>query len=84
AAAPAAPTIAPTNGTVLEGTAEADSIVGIDTDGDGTPDATVTADGAGNWTYTPATPLADGTVVSVTATDAAGNVSPPATATVDA
>ncbi|MCT9073372.1 Ig-like domain-containing protein [Cupriavidus gilardii] len=84
AAAPAAPTIAPTNGTVLQGTAEADSTVNIDTNGDGTADTTVTADGAGNWTYTPSTPLPDGTVVSVTATDAAGNVSPPATATVDA
>ncbi|UZN48804.1 BapA prefix-like domain-containing protein [Cupriavidus cauae] len=81
---PGTPTIAPTNGIQLEGTAEANSTVRIDTNGDGTPDATVTADGAGNWTYTPATPLADGTVVSVTATDAAGNTSTPATATVDA
>jgi len=81
---PGVPTIAPTNGTLLEGTAEANSTVRIDTNGDGTPDATVTADGAGNWTYTPTTPLADGTVVSVTATDAAGNTSAPATATVDA
>ncbi|WP_064576012.1 Ig-like domain-containing protein [Cupriavidus gilardii] len=84
AAPPAVPTIDPTNGTVLQGTAEADSTVRIDTNGDGTADATVTADGAGNWTYTPATPLADGTVVSVTATDAAGNTSAPATETVDA
>ncbi|NSX04783.1 Ig-like domain-containing protein [Cupriavidus gilardii] len=81
---PAAPTIAPTNGTLLEGTAEANSTVNIDTNGDGTPDATVTADGTGNWTYTPTTPLADGTVVNVTATDAAGNTSTPASATVDA
>ena len=71
--APAAPIIAPTNGTVLEGTAEANSTIAIDTNGDGTPDATVTADGSGNWTYTPTTPLADGTVVSATATE------PPAT-----
>ncbi|WP_306199972.1 Ig-like domain-containing protein, partial [Campylobacter jejuni] len=56
----------------------------IDTNGDGTADATVTADGAGNWTYTPTAPLADGTVVEVTATDAAGNTSAPATETVDA
>ncbi len=84
AAAPALPTIDPTNGTVLQGTAEADSTVNIDTNGDGTADATVTADGSGNWTYTPTTPLPDGTVVTVTATDAAGNTSAPATETVDA
>ncbi len=84
AAAPAAPIISPTNGTVIEGTAEANSTVRIDTNGDGTADATVSADGAGNWTYTPATPLADGTVVSATATDAAGNTSGPGSATVDA
>ncbi|MBO4121110.1 BapA prefix-like domain-containing protein [Cupriavidus gilardii] len=84
AAAPALPTIDPTNGTLLQGTAEADSTVNIDTNGDGTADATVTADGSGNWTYTPTTPLPDGTVVTVTATDAAGNTSAPATETVDA
>ncbi|KAA0182516.1 type I secretion C-terminal target domain-containing protein, partial [Cupriavidus gilardii] len=81
---PAAPVIAPTNGTVIEGTAEANSTIAIDTNGDGTPDATVTADGSGNWTYTPTAPLADGTVVSATATDAAGNTSAPGSATVDA
>lgn len=43
----------------------------------GTPDervATVMADANGNWSYTPATPLADGQhTVDVTATDEAGN-----------
>ncbi|NOV24665.1 BapA prefix-like domain-containing protein [Cupriavidus necator] len=81
--APARPTVAPSNGATLSGTAPAGSTVGIDFTGDGKADATVTADAAGNWTYTPPQKLADGTVVSVTATDASGNTSPPATATVD-
>ncbi|WP_049262309.1 Ig-like domain-containing protein, partial [Pseudomonas aeruginosa] len=38
---------------------------------------------SGNWTYTPSTPIANGTVVNVVAQDAAGNSSPPATVTVD-
>ncbi|SPA18501.1 Calcium-binding protein [Cupriavidus taiwanensis] len=79
----ATPKVAPTNGAALSGTAPAGSTVGIDFNGDGKADATVTADAAGNWTYTPAQPLADGTVVSVTATDGSGNTSPPATVTVD-
>ncbi len=53
------------------------------TDGNGNPIAEVTADGSGNWTYTPSTPIANGTVVNVVAEDAAGNSSPPATVTVD-
>ncbi|WP_427305979.1 Ig-like domain-containing protein [Cupriavidus sp. H39] len=81
--APAAPKVAPTNGAALSGTAPAGSTVGIDFTGDGKADATVSADAAGNWTYTPPQRLADGTVVSVTATDASGNTSPPATVTVD-
>ncbi len=31
------------------------------TDGNGNPIAEVTADGSGNWTYTPSTPIANGT-----------------------
>ncbi len=42
------------------------------TDGNGNPIAEVTADGSGNWTYTPSTPIANGTVVNVVAQDAAG------------
>ncbi|KFX78037.1 hypothetical protein KR98_16205, partial [Ralstonia solanacearum] len=80
--APDTPTLNPTDGTTLSGTAEPGSTVNIDLNGDGTPDATVTADGSGNWTYTPTTPLTNGTVVSATATDSAGNVSPAATVTV--
>uniref|UniRef100_UPI002116FC67 Ig-like domain-containing protein n=1 Tax=Sphingomonas sp. dw_22 TaxID=2721175 RepID=UPI002116FC67 len=80
---PAAPTIDPSNGTALTGTAEPGSIVTL-TDGSGNPIATVTADGSGNWGFTPTPALADGTVVNATATDAAGNASPAANATVDA
>ncbi|RXK58231.1 hypothetical protein ERT44_20550, partial [Stenotrophomonas sp. MA5] len=43
-----------------------------------------TADGSGNWSFTPATPLPDGTVVNAIATDPAGNSSGPASITVDA
>ncbi|WP_280565326.1 Ig-like domain-containing protein, partial [Chromohalobacter sp. 48-RD10] len=82
--APDAPTIDPTDGTELTGTAEAGSTVNIDTNGDGEVDETATADGDGNWSVTPETVLADDTQVSATATDAAGNESEPTTQTVDA
>ncbi|MGP3621996.1 Ig-like domain-containing protein, partial [Pseudomonas aeruginosa] len=82
AIAPATPTVNPSNGSSLSGTAEPGSTV-ILTDGNGNPIAEVTADGSGNWTYTPSTPIANGTVVNVVAEDAAGNSSPPATVTVD-
>ncbi|MCV4112216.1 Ig-like domain-containing protein [Pseudomonas aeruginosa] len=80
--APATPTVNLSNGSSLSGTAEPGSTV-ILTDGNGNPIAEVTADGSGNWTYTPSTPIANGTVVNVVAQDAAGNSSPPATVTVD-
>ncbi|HBO2597886.1 TPA: BapA prefix-like domain-containing protein [Pseudomonas aeruginosa] len=82
AIAPATPTVNLSNGSRLSGTAEPGSTV-ILTDGNGNPIAEVTADGSGNWTYTPSTPIANGTVVNVVAEDAAGNSSPPATVTVD-
>ncbi|HFH4351037.1 TPA: Ig-like domain-containing protein, partial [Pseudomonas aeruginosa] len=82
AIAPATPTVNLSNGSNLSGTAEPGSTV-ILTDGNGNPIAEVTADGSGNWTYTPSTPIANGTVVNVVAQDAAGNSSPPATVTVD-
>ncbi|WP_121380540.1 Ig-like domain-containing protein [Pseudomonas aeruginosa] len=82
AIAPATPTVNLSNGSSLGGTAEPGSTV-ILTDGNGNPIAEVTADGSGNWTYTPSTPIANGTVVNVVAQDAAGNSSPPATVTVD-
>ncbi len=82
--APAAPTVDAGNGTEITGTAEAGAVVNVDVDGDGTPDFTVIADGDGNWSVTPTTPLADGVVVTATATDEAGNTSSPASDTVDA
>ncbi|MBG5198189.1 BapA prefix-like domain-containing protein [Pseudomonas aeruginosa] len=82
AIAPATPTVNLSNGSSLSGTAEPGSTV-ILTDGNGNPIGDTTADGSGNWTYTPSTPIANGTVVNVVAEDAAGNSSPPATVTVD-
>jgi hypothetical protein len=82
-AAPAVPTIDSGTGTSISGRAEAGSTVLIDLNRDGTPEATVTTGTDGRWTYTPATPLTDGTTVTATARDAAGNVSGPATLTLD-
>ena len=80
---PVAPAVAPTDGSVLSGTAEPGTTVNIDLDGDGTPDATAPVGTDGTWTFTPATPVPSGTVVGVTATDPAGNTGPQGTATVD-
>ncbi|WP_245392789.1 Ig-like domain-containing protein, partial [Salinicola halimionae] len=81
--APAAPTIEPTNGDEITGTAEPGSTITLT--GDGTPIGSVDADpDDGSWSFTPDDPLPDGTEVNATATDASGNVSPEATATVDA
>ncbi len=69
------------NTPVLSGSAEAGSTITIT---DETGSATLTVGASGTWTYTPATPLTDGThTLSVTATDAAGNVSAPATISLD-
>ncbi|MBV5924003.1 Ig-like domain-containing protein, partial [Pseudomonas aeruginosa] len=57
--APTTPTVNLSNGSSLSGTAEPGSTV-ILTDGNGNPIAEVTADGSGNWTYTPSTPIANG------------------------
>ncbi|MBH9400168.1 BapA prefix-like domain-containing protein, partial [Pseudomonas aeruginosa] len=81
--APSAPVVEPSNGSELSGTAEPDSSVTL-TDGNGNPIGQVTADGSGNWTFTPTTPLPNGTVVNATATDPSGNASAPASVTVDA
>ncbi|HEK1215597.1 TPA: Ig-like domain repeat protein, partial [Pseudomonas aeruginosa] len=82
AIAPPAPVINPSNGVVISGTAEAGATV-ILTDGNGNPIGETTADGSGNWTFTPGTPLANGTVINAVAEDAAGNASGPASTTVD-
>ena len=80
--APGAPVIsAPADGALtgdstpgISGTAEPNSTVEVSIDG--TPVGTATADGNGDWTFTPSTPLSDGShTVSATATDAAGNTS---------
>ena len=84
AIAPATPVIAIANGTEIRGTAEANSTVEIDVDGDFFADFTAIADESGNWSIAPSPQLFDGTMVSVTAIDADGNTSDPATATVDA
>ncbi|WP_144076886.1 Ig-like domain-containing protein, partial [Salinicola socius] len=83
ASAPDAPTIDLSNGETLTGTAEPGSTVTL-TDGDGNAIGDTTANGEGNWSFTPSEPLPDGTEVSATATDAAGNESQPVTTTIDA
>ncbi|EHA1136741.1 Ig-like domain repeat protein, partial [Vibrio alginolyticus] len=81
--APAAPVLDATNGAEISGTAEAGSEVQVDVDGDGLSDYTTVADGNGDWSITPDAPLADGTTVTATASDEAGNESAPATVVVD-
>ncbi|MBN8654532.1 MAG: sortase [Anaerolineae bacterium] len=80
--APAAPVVTtPANGSVISnptplvsGTAEPNSTVTVYIDG--SPVGTATADGSGDWNYTPAA-LSDGShTVRATSTDAAGNTSP--------
>ncbi|WP_157665576.1 Ig-like domain-containing protein [Marinobacter salarius] len=80
---PPSVTVDPAGDGDLTGTAEPGSTVSIDTDGDGTADYTLEADVDGRWSVTPDAPLADGTDVSVTAIDEAGNTSDPVTMTVD-
>ncbi|KRW62444.1 Ig-like domain-containing protein [Pseudomonas sp. TTU2014-080ASC] len=84
AEAPLQPVVSPSNGSLLTGTASEGNLE-IEITVDGTVVATVMTDGAGNWEYAPATPLTTGQVVTVTATDAAGNISLPSSPiTVDA
>src|SRR5207248_1996965 len=72
---PAAPVkVSGNNKPVISGVAEANSTVTIYSDGVSV--GTTTADATGNYTYTFTTSLTDGThAITVTATDAAGNVS---------
>ncbi|VFT07679.1 Surface adhesion protein, putative [Pseudomonas aeruginosa] len=81
--APAAPVIDPSNGQRDRRYAEAGATV-ILTDGGGNPIGQATADGSGNWSFTPGTPLANGTVINAVAQDPAGNTSGPTSTTVDA
>lgn len=80
--APAAPLAAPSGGTVFVGTAEPFSVVTV-TSGS-TTQCTATVSAGGAFSCTPVSMLADGTVVTVVATDDAGNVSAPTLVTVDA
>ncbi|HLL00560.1 MAG TPA: Ig-like domain-containing protein, partial [Myxococcaceae bacterium] len=84
ATAPAAPVVqTPANNSTTSdntpdysGTAEPGSTVTVIVDG--TPVGTTTANAAGTWTFTPVVALAEGPhTVRATATDAAGNTSPP-------
>ncbi|ERL52012.1 Ig-like domain-containing protein, partial [Halomonas huangheensis] len=84
ATAPDAPVVNDSDGALLTGTAEAGSTIDIDVNGDGTPDNTVIADVDGSWSVALDPALPDGTEVSVTASDEAGNTSGPATITTDA
>lgn len=81
--APDAPVLNPTDGSPITGTAEAGSTITI-TDGNGNPIGTTTANQNGNFSFTPTTPVPDGTAIEATATDAAGNESQPGTTTVNA
>ncbi|WEI21627.1 Ig-like domain-containing protein [Acinetobacter bereziniae] len=80
--APAQPIVNPTDGSPITGTAEAGSTVNI-TDSSGKVIGTTTAGPDGKFTFTPTTPIPDGTALKVTAVDASGNVSPPAQVIVD-
>ncbi len=84
AAAPAAPVLlTPANGSTtndntptITGTAEANATVTVSIDG--APAGTTAAAAGGAWSFTPGTPLSTGAhTVSATATDQAGNTSPP-------
>ncbi|WP_049298824.1 Ig-like domain-containing protein, partial [Pseudomonas aeruginosa] len=52
AVAPNTPVVNPSNGNLLNGTAEPGSTVTL-TDGNGNPIGQTTADGSGNWSFTP-------------------------------
>ncbi|MFD2137064.1 Ig-like domain-containing protein [Novosphingobium resinovorum] len=79
---PAPPEIAQTNGWVITGTSEPESIISL-VDDNGNPIGLATADTDGAWSFTPTTTLPDGTIVKATAQDVAGNTSAPSTTTVD-
>jgi hypothetical protein len=68
------------DGSVISGTAEPGSTVGVDLNGDGASDFTATVDSDGNYSIPLTPPLANGETVSVVAIDPAGNVSPPTSA----
>jgi len=74
----------PSNGTTVAGTAEADSAVKISyTDADGVEHTSAVTATGGTWTASLDPAAKDGSTLSVTATDAAGNTSDAKTVTVD-
>ncbi|TQM63661.1 Ig-like domain-containing protein, partial [Klugiella xanthotipulae] len=80
--APEAPQVRPSNGTILRGTAEANTLVTIYAEDDSVL-ATVRVDSAGNFSL-PFTPqLADQTKLALTSLDAAGNESAVTPVTID-
>ena len=81
--APDAPVISPTDGTEISGTGEPGATVSVAIPGVEEP-LTATVDESGNWSVDPEPDLVDGTEVTATQADAAGNTSNPASATVDA
>lgn len=83
AVAPSPPTVAPPSATAVSGNAEPNSIVTL-SDNLGNLIGEVDVDANGVWTFAPSSPLADGTTIVAVAKDAAGNISPSTSATVDA
>ena len=71
---PPAPSLGFSNGTQLSGSAEPGSAV-ILTGANGALIGQVTADAGGNWSFTPASALPNGTSINAIARDAAGNTS---------
>ncbi|MBO3620382.1 hypothetical protein, partial [Pseudomonas aeruginosa] len=69
--APAAPVIDPSTGSPHAETLVASATL-FRSDGFGNPIGQVTADGSGNWSFTPGTPLSKGTVFKAVAQDPAG------------
>ncbi|AVQ81292.1 hypothetical protein C4F17_10220 [Variovorax sp. PMC12] len=80
--APPAPSIKPTNGSLITGTAEVDAVVTVK-DGSGAVIGSATAAADGTYSLTPATKPADGAELRVMAADSAGNASLETKVTVD-
>ena len=76
-------TVAVASGTEISGTGEPGAEIGVDTNGDGTPDLTTTVAPDGTWSVAPSPALTDGTSVSAVQTDPDGNESPADVATID-
>ncbi len=76
--------IAPTNGVgSITGTGEPGATLTLKDSATGLPVGTVTVGPDGNWSVPLTAPLPDGTVLSATQTDAAGNTSSPDTETIN-